>query len=247
MANESGRLPYSDGDTASAERAALKPDASRLTSFVDAAFAFSLTLLVISFEGIPKNVDELVAAIKGIPAFLASFALIVRLWWIHHRFYERFALSDGRATVLSLVLVAVVLIFVYPLRIVFSAGFSFVTQGFIPWTFDIRSISELSILFIVYGAAWVSVSGVLGLLHLHAWHSRLQLNLDGQRCLELKLDCLSYASMALVGLLSITIAVLTPAQASSWQLSFPGWVYFLMFLVAPLSQWLARRWQPSKD
>jgi len=50
---------------------------TRIEVFVDAAFAFSVTLLVISFDSIPQSFTEMVLAIKGIPAFLLSVAQLV--------------------------------------------------------------------------------------------------------------------------------------------------------------------------
>ena len=47
--------------------------------FVDAALAFAVTMLVISFDAIPTDFDERVGAIKGIPAFVMA---VVQLVWI---------------------------------------------------------------------------------------------------------------------------------------------------------------------
>ena len=48
-------------------------EVTRLDTFIDAAFAFVLTILVISFDEIPSNYDELMTAVKRIPAFGFSF------------------------------------------------------------------------------------------------------------------------------------------------------------------------------
>ena len=56
---------------------------TRLEAFVDAAFAFAVTLLVIAGDSIPSSIAELQAAIKQIPAYAASFALIMRFWLSH--------------------------------------------------------------------------------------------------------------------------------------------------------------------
>ena len=50
---------------------------SRLETFADAAFAFAVTLLVISFDQIPTTYEELIGALKSVPAFAASFTIIV--------------------------------------------------------------------------------------------------------------------------------------------------------------------------
>ncbi|MDQ2701254.1 MAG: TMEM175 family protein [Pseudomonadota bacterium] len=56
-------------------------EVTRIETFVDAAFAFAVTLLVISFDAIPDSAQALVQALKGVPAFAASFALLAMLWW----------------------------------------------------------------------------------------------------------------------------------------------------------------------
>ena len=60
-------------------------EVTRLDTFIDAAFAFVLTLLVISFDEIPSNYAEMMAAVKRIPAFAASFALLMMFWLPHRR------------------------------------------------------------------------------------------------------------------------------------------------------------------
>src|SRR5690606_24683912 len=88
----------------------------RLDAFGDAAFAFSVTLLLIS-GGAATSLDDLVAALGRLPAFLASFALIA-MFWLSHRDYGRMARLRGpAATLLSLAIVFVVLVYVFPLRL----------------------------------------------------------------------------------------------------------------------------------
>ena len=45
---------------------------TRIETFVDAAFAFAFTMLVISIDEIPRSPPELVAAARDIPAFIFS-------------------------------------------------------------------------------------------------------------------------------------------------------------------------------
>ena len=49
---------------------------TRLETFVDAAFAFAMTLLVVSFEAMPDSFAELYDALRRLPAFLA----LARRW-----------------------------------------------------------------------------------------------------------------------------------------------------------------------
>ncbi len=53
---------------------------TRTETFVDAAFAFAVTLLVVSIDSIPESVAELLRALAAVPAFAASFAIIGLFW-----------------------------------------------------------------------------------------------------------------------------------------------------------------------
>ncbi|MEE4295112.1 MAG: TMEM175 family protein [Wenzhouxiangella sp.] len=50
---------------------------TRLETFTDAAFAFAVTLLAVSIDEIPNDYESLLLALKGTPAFAASFALLL--------------------------------------------------------------------------------------------------------------------------------------------------------------------------
>ena len=51
---------------------------TRLEAFVDAAFAFALSLMVIAVGSVPRSPEELSVALKGVPAFAACFWLIAK-------------------------------------------------------------------------------------------------------------------------------------------------------------------------
>ena len=57
---------------------------TRLETFADAAFAFAVTLLVVGGgDFIPATFDEMIQAMKQVPAFAASFANIMLFWYAH--------------------------------------------------------------------------------------------------------------------------------------------------------------------
>ena len=97
---------------------------TRLETFTDAAFAFAVTLLVISVDDVPRSYDEFITALKQIPAFIACFLQLMLFWWGHHTWSRRFGLEDGTSMLCSLALVAAVLIYIYPLRVIFGAFFT---------------------------------------------------------------------------------------------------------------------------
>ena len=159
---------------------------TRIEAFVDAAFAFAVTLLVISFDAIPDSVPALLEALKGVPAFAASFALLAMFWWAHASWSRKFGLDDGRSVLLSLVLVFLVLVYVYPLRIIFGSFLSFLTGGWLPSPLEIHAVDELRPLFLAYALAWTMLGGVVVALYRHAWRLRDRLQLSVQERVSLR-------------------------------------------------------------
>src|SRR5579859_6119970 len=104
---------------------------TRLESFVDASFAFAVTLLAISIGHLPTSVPEMLHALRGIPAFALSFLLIARVWAAHRAWSRHYDIEDRYSLQLSLVLVFLVLVFVYPLRFIFGLLFSSFSHGFL--------------------------------------------------------------------------------------------------------------------
>ncbi len=90
---------------------------ARLDDFTDAAFAFAVTLLLIAGGAELDSYAELVAAMRNVPAFLVGFALICSFWHGHVRWRRLGADAGGLSTLLTLALVFLVLIYVYPLRL----------------------------------------------------------------------------------------------------------------------------------
>src|SRR5207237_7342225 len=49
---------------------------TRLETFIDAAFAFAISMLVIAAQQIPDNIHALLAAFKNVPTFVRSIAVL---------------------------------------------------------------------------------------------------------------------------------------------------------------------------
>ena len=63
---------------------ARKHQISRLEEFSDAVFGFALTLLVIT-SSVPRSYEDLMALVRGIPAFACCFALLGWVWTVERR------------------------------------------------------------------------------------------------------------------------------------------------------------------
>jgi uncharacterized membrane protein len=96
---------------------------SRLEAFSDAAFAFALTLLVVSLD-VPRSYGQLMELMKGFFSFACCFALLVWIWHEHNMFFRRYGLQDPLTVFLNGVLLFVVLFYVYPLKFMFDSMFA---------------------------------------------------------------------------------------------------------------------------
>lgn len=213
---------------------------SGIEAFTDAAFAFALSLLVISLSP-PTSLDKLVAALGGIPSFLASATILMMFWWGHHEWSRRYGLDDAKTLVLSCALVFTVLIYVYPLRFVFNLMFESLGRlSGLPLESDamIRSLRDVNQLFIVYGAGFAAMSCALVLLNAHAWSQRDVLELDDLERHETKATLGAWLILMMAGILSSVVAIVVP---DTW-VGAPGWLYAPLAFVMPLyGHWMDRR------
>ncbi len=160
---------------------------TRLETFVDAAFAFALTLLVIAGDSLPESFAELREALRRIPVFVLCFVLMAMVWSAHNRWSRRYGLEDAWSTVLSLGLVLAVLVYVYPLRMVVASGLYVMTGGFVPadMSFDAASVTfDLQTAFIIYGLGFGVMALILLLLNRHALKRADELGLDEMERIE---------------------------------------------------------------
>jgi uncharacterized membrane protein len=206
---------------------------TRIETFTDAAFAFALTLLVVSLTP-PTSLVQLQAALRDVPAFLLSAALLMMFWWGHHQWSRRFGLDDAPTVLLSCALVATVLVYVYPLRFMFGLMMSWIGgMTGLPLGSGAQRIeaeTDVNRLFVIYGVGFVAMCLALLLLNLHAWRRRATLELDAVERHLLRAELGAWLIVASTGMVSILVGVLAPA---SW-LGAPGWAYMILPIAMPL-------------
>ena len=203
---------------------------TRLEAFVDAAFAFAVTLLVISLDAIPDTIPALVEAMKGVPAFAVSFAQIALFWHAHAGWSKRYGMDDATGTLLSLLLVFLVLVYVYPLKIVYGSLFYWISGGWFPTPARIDSLGDLVSMFIVYAVAFATLSGTMTALYAHAWRRRRELGLSPEEAAMTRGHVAAWAWGVVVALLSLVVALVLSRSHSIpvWLTGAPGMVYCLM-------------------
>jgi uncharacterized membrane protein len=214
---------------------------TRLETFTDAAFAFALTLLVISLDP-PTDLVGLLAALREVPAFIFSGALLMVFWWGHDQWSRRYGLDDGPTVVLSCVLVFTVLVYVIPLRLLGSMFFLWIEQltGLPVGSPRVQIVQpgDIHTLFIVYGLGFVAMAGSILLLYVHAWRQRDALGLDAFERHETLADAGIWGIVAVTGALSVVVALVAPPD----MIGLPGWVYMILPVANPVyHRWVNRR------
>ena len=212
-------------------------DVTRLEAFVDATFAFTLSILVIGGNDMPTSIDALLASMKKIPAFAASFILLIRFWRAHASWSRRFGLDDARSQNLSLLLIFLVLIFVYPLQMVFASFFALLSNGALPHGFVINDMHSLRVLFACFAIGFASMAGVIVLLYRHALQQAALMGLDTFERDAARLIMRDWQIVVLICIVSLVLAATLPERLknSIW-IGLPGYVFFLLHLNSFLTQ-----------
>jgi len=203
---------------------------TRIEALTDGAFALALTFLVIVQQEIPKNFDDLMQAFRQTPVFAASFAILILFWAAHVRWSRRYGLEDGPAVVLSALLVFTMLVFVYPLKIIFGALFSSLSHGWVPGATRFESLDQLQTLFILYGTGFMLMQLSLYGLYADARRRADQLLLNELERFDTDADIRNHQlSLAIAGL-ATALAILLPARLSP----LSGYSYSLFVIAKPL-------------
>jgi len=189
---------------------------TRLEAFCDVVFGFVLTLLVVSLE-VPRNYEELMAAIRGFVPFAACFAQFILIWRAHYRFSRRYGLEDPYTVFLNVLLLFLVLFYVYPLKFVFTLIFQELTGTQAAAEIGLH---EASVLMRIYAAGFISVFVLFALMYARAYKLRRELGLNEVEILETRVAVQESFIMASVGAISFVLAFKNPAWA--------GWSYFLL-------------------
>jgi hypothetical protein len=177
---------------------------TRLETFIDAAFAFAITMLVIATQQIPDDIETLLAAFKNVPAFVASI---------------------------------IVLIYIDPLKAIFSSMWFLLSGGRVGHVLGAHSESQFRALFAIFALGFTAIALEMVLLNLRAWQLREPLLLNArERAMTLN-EVTGWSIPVGVGLVSLVLALCLPITQIEWS----GWIYFSMAILVPLHRACFRR------
>ena len=203
---------------------------TRLETFIDAAFAFAVTLLVVGGgDNIPQNYDEFLLAMQQVPAFALCFANIAFFWYAHYAWSRRYGLEDARSTFLSMVLIFIVLVYVYPLKAIYSGAFLFLPGVTPESAFLYTSAEDFRAVLIIFGLGYSSLSSIIALLNWHALSVADAIELSPTERFDTVTTVLFWLASTLVPLGSVLLALFASVQ---WLVA-AGVFYGVFGLVMP--------------
>ena len=206
-------------------------EVTRLESFSDAVFGFALTLLVVSLD-VPKTFDDLVATMRGFPAFALCFLFLALIWNGHYRYCRRYGLDDGMARFLTCVMLFLVLFYVYPLKFLFNLSITGLFDGS---QSSSMTRSQFSALLVIYGLGFAAVYLAQTFLYLHAYRLRDALELTELEKFDTRYQIFRLLTLVMFGVIAALLACIPVTR---------GWsslIYILLFPILRTSRMVHRR------
>src|SRR5205807_347629 len=186
---------------------------TRLETFIDAAFAFAISMLVIAAQQIPDNIQALLAAFKNVPTFVCSIAVLGIFWRGHWLWSRRYGLEDGVSILISWALIVTILIFIYPLKAIFGAMWFLISNGQVGHQFSLHTTeSEVRTIFAIYALGLIAISAEIWLLYLRAWHLREPLRLNAREQLITRGELTGWTIPVGTGIVSLVLSFVLPAE-----------------------------------
>ena len=218
---------------------------TRLETFIDAAFAFAISMLVIAANQVPDNVTALLAAFRNVPTFICSIAVLGIFWRGHWLWSRRYGLEDGVSSLISWALVVTILIFIYPLKAIFGAMWYFLSNGQVGQPLSLHTTeAQARAIFAIYALGLITISAEILLLYLRAWQLREPLRLNALERSTTRGELTGWSIPVSVGLVSLILALTLPAEQIQWS----GWVYFSMAILIRAHRYRhGRRLKALKD
>jgi uncharacterized membrane protein len=197
-------------------------EVSRIEAFSDVVFGFALTLIVVSLE-VPTSYEELMATMRGLPAFAICFALLTWVWHAHHTWFRRYALSDEVTIALNTALLFIVLFYIYPMKFMFS------------WvTGQIRGTMDGRTLMIIYSLGFIGIFVLFLAMYFHAWRQRDELELNEIERHDTITSVWMYGSYVAIGLVACAIAYFGTGGTA-------GWAGLTYWLIGPASAFIGMK------
>src|SRR5216117_995298 len=195
---------------------------TRLETFIDAAFAFAISMLVIAAQQIPDNIQALLTAFKNVPTFVCSIAVLGIFWRGHWLWSRRYGIEDGVSIFISWAMIVTILIFIYPLKAIFGAMWYLLSSNQVGQPFSLHTTeSQARTIFAIYALGLIAISAEILLLNLRDLQLRGPVRLNERESRVTRGELSGWSIPVSVGTVSLVFALILPAGQIQWS----GWVY----------------------
>lgn len=206
---------------------------TRMETFTDAAFAFAVSLLVLSNDPF-ESFSDLRDAMANAPAFAFSMCILLIFWIGHRTFSRRYGLEDAFTIAMSWMFVLVLLLYVFPLHFVGLTFYTWVlwqtTGVVVPNAPAFNAATDLHTLFAIYASGFSLLSLILAAMFSHAYRVSGRLGLNDLERHDTWGSICEWTVIGGCGALSLALALLLPPSI----LGIPGWAYMVLPIVMPL-------------
>jgi uncharacterized membrane protein len=205
-------------------------EVSRVEGFTDAVFAFAVTLLVVALE-VPHTFNGLMDVLRGFPAFVLCFVLLMMFWTAHFRFHRRYGLDDWFTRLMTMAIIVLVLFFVYPLKYLFTMITVSMFDLHMTNAPHLEGLSQGRVLYLIYGLGFAGVWGLYALMYAHVLRKRTELGLNEAELIQTRASLAENLIYIAVCALSITLAYTTNVGG------LPGIIYFVLGPLQAFNGW----------
>lgn len=197
----------------------------RLDAFVDGAFAFSATLLAVGNNPAMQSFDDVTARFAHVPAFALSLLVILSFWWAHRQFGTLVINDDAVSNAISIFIMFIVMIFVFPLSFLSEAFLHWLSDGVLPGRG--LNASEMRGIYLLFGGGYGLMSTAYILMYWHAISSRIRLRVPSALIPATKHRMRNWMWCVLAALASIILSNIAPIERLIW---FPMLPYLVLIL-----------------
>src|SRR6266403_1465883 len=185
---------------------------TRLETFIDAAFAFAISMLVIAANQVPDDIETLLGAFKNVPAFVASIVVLGIFWRGHWLWSRRYGLEDGVSIFISWAMLVTILIYIYPLKGIFGSMWFLLSDGRVGHKLGLRADAEARAIFAIFAVGFTAIAVEIVLLNLRAWQLREPLRLNARERLLTLGELRGWSIPTGVGIVSLVLALVLPRE-----------------------------------
>jgi hypothetical protein len=141
-------------------------------------------------------------------------------------------------------MIVTILIYMYPLKAIFSSMWFLLSSGEVGHTLGAHSGSQVRALFAVFALGFTAIAAEVVLLNLRAWQLREPLRVNAREKLITLYEVTGWCIPVGVGIMSFVLALILPREQIEWS----GWIYFSMVVLVPLhSSYRRRRMERSEE